>query len=187
MADLKELHRRNLDRFGRHVLGMKDDQWNGPTPCTEWDVRTLMNHLVSESLWMRPLLEGQTIADVGNRLDGDLLGDDPRSAWEASAKESGVAVEAVDLGAIVHVSYGDITAEEYIFDVMTDLAVHGWDLARAIGGDETMDPETVDVLFDHFKPREKALKASGVFGPRVDPPAGADKQTQLLAVFGRVA
>jgi uncharacterized protein (TIGR03086 family) len=187
MADLKELHRRNLDRFGTHVVGAGDDQWNGPTPCTEWDVRMLVNHLVSENLWMPPLLEGLTIADVGGRLDGDLLGDDPRSAWDASAKEAGVAVQAVDLGTTVHVSYGDITAESYIFEVMTDLAIHGWDLARAVGGDETMDPETLDVLFDHFKPREEALKASGAFGPRVDPPPGASKQTQLLAVFGRVA
>jgi uncharacterized protein (TIGR03086 family) len=186
MADLKELHRRNLDRFGVHVTGV-DDRWNGPTPCTEWDVRMLVNHLVSENLWMPPLLDGQTIADVGSRLDGDLLGDDPRSAWDASAKESVVAVEAADLAAIVHVSYGDITAEAYVFDVMTDLAIHGWDLARAIGEDEALDPETIDVLFDHFKPQEKSLKASGAFGPRVDPPPGADKQTQLLAVFGRVA
>jgi uncharacterized protein (TIGR03086 family) len=187
MADLKELHRRNLERFGVHVAGVTDDQWNGPTPCTEWDVRMLVNHLVSENLWMPPLLEGQTIADVGGRLEGDLLGNDPRSAWDASAKEVGVAVEAVDLGEIVHVSYGDITAEAYVFEVMADLAIHGWDLARAIGADETMDTETVDLLFGHFKPQEEALKASGAFGPRVDPPSGADKQTQLLAVFGRVA
>jgi uncharacterized protein (TIGR03086 family) len=187
MADLKELHRRNLDRFGAHVLGASDDQWNGPTPCTEWDVRTLVQHLVSENLWMSPLLEGQTIADVGGRLDGDLLGDDPRAAWDASAKEAGTAVEAVDLGATVHVSYGDISAESYIFEVMTDLAIHGLDLARAIGGDEAMDQETVDVLFDHFKPKEEGLKATGAFGPMVDPPPDADKQTQLLAIFGRVA
>jgi uncharacterized protein (TIGR03086 family) len=187
MTDLKEMHRRNLDRFGVHVLAAGDDQWSGPTPCTEWDVRTLVHHLVFENLWMPPLLEGQTIADVGSRLDGDLLGDDPRAAWDASAKEAGTAVEAADLGATVHVSYGDISAEAYIFDVMTDLAIHGWDLARAIGGDERMDPETVDQLFGHFKPREERLKATGAFGPRVDPPPGADKQTQLLAIFGRVA
>jgi uncharacterized protein (TIGR03086 family) len=187
MPNLKELHRRNLDRFGVHVRGARDDQWNGPTPCTEWDVRTLVHHLVSENLWMPPLLEGRTIADVGGRLDGDLLGDDPRAAWDASAKEAVSAVEAVDLGATVHVSYGDITAESYIFEVMTDLAIHGWDLARAVGGDEAMDQETVEVLFDHFKPREKRMKASGAFGPTVEPPPGADKQTQLLAIFGRVA
>jgi uncharacterized protein (TIGR03086 family) len=187
MTDLKELHRRNLERFGSHVHAVKDDQWHGPTPCTEWDVRVLVHHLVVENLWMPPLLEGQTIGDVGGRLEGDLLGEDPGFAWDASAKEAGAAVEQADLAVTVHVSYGDITAESYIFEVMTDLAIHGWDLARAIGADETIDPDTVDLLFDHFKPMEQQLKATGGFGPFVQPPEGADRQTQLLAVFGRVA
>jgi uncharacterized protein (TIGR03086 family) len=186
MENLKEMHRRNLDTFGRHVQMVADDLWHGPTPCTEWDVRMLVNHMVSECAWMPPLLEGKTIAEVGDRLEGDLLGNDPRSAWDTSAKEAVTAVEAADLEGTVHVSYGDIRAEAYVFDVMTDLAVHGWDLARAIGGDEAMDPETVDVLFGHFKPREHSLKVSGVFGPKVEPPPGADLQTQLLAIFGRV-
>jgi uncharacterized protein (TIGR03086 family) len=187
MSELKELHRRNLETFGRHVHAVQDGQWHGPTPCTEWDVRVLVNHLVSENLWMPPLLDGQTIAEVGGRLEGDLLGQDPIFSWDASAKEAGAAVEQADLGSTVHVSYGDITAESYVFEVTTDLAIHGWDLARAIGADETIDPETLDLLFDHFKPMEKQLKATGAFGPKVEPPEGADRQTQLLAVFGRVA
>jgi uncharacterized protein (TIGR03086 family) len=187
MPDPKELYLRGLDRFGEHVAGIREDQWHGPTPCTEWDVRVLVHHLVSENRWVPPLLEGQTIADVGDRLDGDLLGQDPRSAWDNSAKEAGEAVRAADPEATVHVSYGDITAEAYLFEVMTDLVIHGWDLARAIGADATLDPEAVDLLYGHFKPQEETLKASGAFGPKVEPPSGADKQTQLLAVFGRVA
>src|SRR5437899_5267197 len=75
MPDVKELYRRALERFGRHVHQVRDDQWNGPTPCTEWDVRVLVNHLVSENLWMPPMLDGRKIADVGDRFDGDLLGE----------------------------------------------------------------------------------------------------------------
>jgi uncharacterized protein (TIGR03086 family) len=187
MSDLKELHQRALERFGQHVRAIRDDQWHGPTPCTDWDVRVLVNHLVSENRWMPPLLEGKTIADVGTSLDGDLLGDDPKVAWDLSEKEAGEAVAGADLGRIVHVSYGNIPAKSYVNEVMTDLAIHGWDLARAIGADETIDPEIVDLLYDRLKPREEQLKASGMFGPKVEPPPGADKQTQLLAVFGRVA
>ena len=187
MPDVKELYRRALERFGQHVHTVRDDQWHGPTPCTEWDVRVLVNHLVSEGLWMPPLLEGKKIADVGDRLDGDLLGEDPKSAWRQSAKESAAAVRAAPLDATVHLSYGDVTAQHYINEVMTDLAIHGWDLARAIGDDETIDPEIVDLLHAELKPKEDGLKATGLFGPTVVPPPGADKQTELLAVFGRVA
>src|SRR5207244_3476995 len=56
MTDLKELHRRNLERFGQYVHAVRNDQWQGSTPCAEWDVRALVHHLVSESMWMPPLL-----------------------------------------------------------------------------------------------------------------------------------
>jgi len=187
MPDVKELYRRALEQFGRHVNQVRDDQWNGPTPCTEWDVRVLVNHLVSENLWMPPLLEGKKIADVGDRFEGDLLGDDPKSAWNQSAKESGAAVRSAPLDAIVHLSYGDMPAQHYISEVMTDLAIHGWDLARAIGDDEVIDPEIVELLHGELKPKEDELKSTGLFGPKVEAPPGADKQTQVLAIFGRVA
>jgi uncharacterized protein (TIGR03086 family) len=187
MTKVKGLHARALERYGQLVHSIRDDQWHSPTPCTEWDVRVLVNHLVSENLWMPPLLEGKTIADVGESLDGDLLRDDPKAAWDRSAAEAGRAVRAAPLDRTVHLSYGQAPAEHYISEVFSDLTVHGWDLARAIGEDERIDPESVDVLYERYKPIEDGLKASGLFGPRVEPPTSADKQTQLLAIFGRVA
>ncbi|HSL67461.1 MAG TPA: TIGR03086 family metal-binding protein [Actinomycetota bacterium] len=187
MIEPKELHRRALEGFGRHVHAVKDDQWGDPTPCSEWDVRTLVHHLVSENLWMPPLLEGRTISQVGDALQGDLLGDDPKAAWDRSMAEAGQAIRAVPLDRTVHLSYGDVPAEHYISESFADLIIHGWDLARAIGADEAMDPEVVDLLYERYKPIEDRLKATGLFGPKVDPPPGADKQTMLLAVFGRVA
>ena len=93
----------------------------------------------------------------------------------------------VSLDAIVHLSYGDMPAQHYISEVMTDLAIHGWDLARAIGDDEVIDPEIVELLHGELKPKEDELKSTGLFGPKVEAPPGADKQTQVLAIFGRVA
>jgi uncharacterized protein (TIGR03086 family) len=187
MTDVKGLHARALRRYGELVHAIRDDQWHGPTPCSEWDVRVLVNHLVSENLWMPPLLEGKTISEVGSSLDGDLLGEDPKAAWDHSAEEASRAVQAIPLEGTVHLSYGETPVEHYISEVFMDLTIHAWDLARAIGADEAMDPEAVDLLYERYKPIEDGLKASGLFGPKVDPPPGSDKQTQLLAVFGRVA
>lgn len=187
MTGYKELHGRALARFGQLVHSISNDQWEGPTPCSEWDVRALVQHLVYENLWMPPLLEGKTIADVGDSLEGDLLGDDPVGAWDRSAAQVTAAIEAVPDDAVVHLSYGDVTAMHYVDEVFTDLTIHGWDLARAIGADETMDPESVDMLYERFKPMEDRLKSFGAFGPKVVPPAGSSRQTELLAVFGRVA
>jgi len=71
--------------------------------------------------------------------------------------------------------------------VFADLAIHGWDLARGIGADETMDPEFVEILYDEMASQEEELKSSGIYGEKVEVSAGADAQTKLLAITGRRA
>lgn len=87
--DVGDLHRRSIEEFGKRIEAVGDDQWELPTPCSDWDVRTLVNHIVAENLWTPPLMEGQTIADVGDRFDGDVLGADPKRAWRDSATGRG--------------------------------------------------------------------------------------------------
>ena len=79
MASIDEAtaFRRASEGFVDRARKIGPEQWSGPTPCTEWDVRTLVNHVAGEYLWVPEMLAGKTIADVGDRLDGDLLGDDP--------------------------------------------------------------------------------------------------------------
>jgi uncharacterized protein (TIGR03086 family) len=186
VEDVRELYRRALHRFGGLVHAVGDGQWNLPTPNAEWDVRELVNHLVSENRWIPPLLAGGTVEDVGNSLDGDLLGDDPRGAWDRAAAEAERAVLDTPPGKVVHLAGRDSRASRYVFEVFTDLAIHGWDLARSIGADQSLDPDIVDLLYATYHPLEAALKASGQYGSRVEPPPEASTQTKLLAVFGRV-
>src|SRR5262249_34088410 len=82
MSDPVQLFQRAKGEFGRRVDAIKDDQWSAPTPCTEWDVRTLVHHLTYEMVWAPPLFEGKTVADVGDRFEGDILGADPKKAWK---------------------------------------------------------------------------------------------------------
>src|SRR5437773_1408237 len=84
-----------------------------------------------------------------------------------------------------HLSYGDVPGSHYAFELANDLWIHGWDLARAIGADERIDPDVAETLYRFYQPLEPGLKVSGMFGPQVDPPPGADVQTKLLAVMGR--
>ncbi len=170
------------------VQQIRGEQWSASTPCTEWDVRALVNHLVNEDKWVTPLLDGKTIAEVGDEFDGDLLGDDPKGAWEAAADEARQAASRDGAEEkTVHVSYGDISGRRYITELLSDHVIHAWDLARGINGDEKLDPELVDFVYETMKPHEQALRASGVYGERVDVPDGADTQTKLLALVGRKA
>jgi uncharacterized protein (TIGR03086 family) len=185
-TDVRKLHQRATESFGARVQAIRDDQWDSGTPCQEWDVRTLVNHLVSENRWMPPLLAGGTIAELGDLFEGDLLGDDGKAAWEDSATEAVAAVHGDGaMDRTVHLSFGDFPGQEYTMQVFADLLVHGWDLARAIGADERLDPDLVEACASWFTAMESGYRAAGAIGPRVDLPADADSQTRLLSMFGR--
>jgi uncharacterized protein (TIGR03086 family) len=184
----KDLYLEAMQGFDERVMLIKDDQWSAPTPCPEWDVRALVNHLVNENKWMKPLLEGKTVPEVGDAFDGDLLGANPKKAWsEASAEAAAAASEAGVLERVVHVSWADISGEDYLNQMFLDHLIHSWDLARGIGADDTLDPGLVETLYAQIAPREEELKSYGVFGGKVEADPDADTQTKLLAVLGRTA
>jgi uncharacterized protein (TIGR03086 family) len=184
--DLVALHRRALDGFGRRVHAVVEDGWHQPTPCPDWDVAELVNHVVGENRWAPSLLGGGTIADVGDSFDGDLLAGAPHDAWDRSAAEVADAAAATSLDVTVHLSFGDVPAEEYLWQLTADLLVHGWDLARATGQDESLDADVVDAVADWFTQREDLYRGAGVIGPAM-PAVDQGAGNRLLATFGRDA
>src|SRR5919202_5323604 len=106
--DARELYRRASAEFGARVHRV-GDRWAAPTPCAGWDVRELVRHVVDEERWAPPLLGGATIAEVGDRLAGDPLGDDPVAAVDGAAQPAVAAVESGDaLTRTAHLSFGDV-------------------------------------------------------------------------------
>ena len=186
MTDIAQLHRRALDETERAVAGVADDQMGNATPCAGWDVRALLNHLVSGNLWAAELGAGATIEEVGTRLDGDLLGDDALGAFDASAKLAAAAFEAP--GALERpcaVSYGPVPGSVYAGHRFIDVFVHGWDLATATGQDTTLDPELVEAAHELLVAEADLVRASGMFGDDLSVPADASRQVRMLAFIGR--
>src|SRR5437016_5418264 len=89
--DLLDAYRRSLAEFTDRARQVRPDQWRGPTPCLDWDVRTLINHIVNEDRWTVPVMAGATIADVGDRFDGDRPGHDPAGNTADPAHGAGAA------------------------------------------------------------------------------------------------
>jgi uncharacterized protein (TIGR03086 family) len=182
-----ELHQRSVKGFAALLDALDGTSWAGPTPCLDWDVRALVNHIVYEDLWTVPLMEGATVAEVGDRFEGDLLGDDHVAAARSACETATMAAASgVVAGRTVHLSFGDTPAEEYAYQLAADHIIHGWDLAAAIGADRTIDPELVTALAPWFAEREELYRAAGVIGDRPsDPAATDDPQARLLIAFGR--
>jgi uncharacterized protein (TIGR03086 family) len=106
--ELLELHRRAVEHWAARVAAVKNDQWGGPTPCAEWSVHELVNHVVSEEFWAAPLLRGQTIEEVGSQFEGDVLGADPLGRARRAADEAVAIVDTiVPGGGRVQLSYGE--------------------------------------------------------------------------------
>jgi uncharacterized protein (TIGR03086 family) len=183
--DLVDVHRRALADTGRLVANVSPDDYGKPTPCDDWDVQTLLNHVISGNHWVGELMAGKTIEEVGDRLDGDMVGDDPGAAWEASARvaDSGFSKDGA-MEMPVAVSYGPVPGEVYAGHRFIDVLIHGWDLARGTGQSDVLDAELVDACLAVVEPQQELLSGSGAFAT-CEIPDDADPQTRLLAMLGR--
>src|SRR5436305_10885978 len=83
--DIVRLHERALDEAARLVGGVRPDQMGQPTPCSDWDVRTLIAHLVAGNVRFLDVAEGKPRPERGP-VTLDVLGDDPAGAYRRSAE-----------------------------------------------------------------------------------------------------
>jgi uncharacterized protein (TIGR03086 family) len=184
-------HAEALDLFTDRVHAIRPDQWEAPTPCTEWSVHDLVNHLTGEQLWVPPLVtEGRTVEEVGDAFDGNVLGgpdDDRVAVWDRAAGGARKAFRAPGaLDRKVRLSSGETAATAYCAQVTADAVVHAWDLSRAIGAEERLPEDLVKFTVREVTPYAADLEKTGLFAAPVEPPPDADVQTKLLSLLGRV-
>jgi uncharacterized protein (TIGR03086 family) len=184
--NLPELHDDALASTRHYIVGIGTDQWKDPTPNEGWDVRELVNHIVGGNYWAAELARGKTIEEVGDRLDGDVLGDDPLAEYDASSGAASAAFHMPGaMEAACAVSYGPVPGGVYAGHRFIDVLIHGWDVAKATGQDTKLPPELVEACWAVVEPQKDLLIGSGMFGSDHEAPAGADRQTALLALLGR--
>jgi uncharacterized protein (TIGR03086 family) len=112
---------------------------------------------------------------------------DLRLAWQETRDEvEKLASDPATLAETVQSPMGPMPLSQLLGNLVTmDLLVHTWDLARAVGADEKLNPQAVAAAYEVMKPMDAMIRMPGVFGPKVEPPAGADLQTEFLCFLGR--
>jgi uncharacterized protein (TIGR03086 family) len=186
MTGIAELHAQALDVTGRIVSGIPAGRWHAATPCTGWDTRALLNHVVSGNLWAAELAAGAAIESVGSRLDGDVLGPDPARSYATSAKAAAAAfLRPGALDAPCAVSYGPVPGSVYAGHRFIDVFIHGWDLAIATGQDTALDPDLMEACRQVIEPQLEAFRAAGALGAERPVPPDATPQIRFLASLGR--
>jgi uncharacterized protein (TIGR03086 family) len=186
MTDIAELHAQALDATGRVVAGIPPGRWDAGTPCQGWDVRALLNHVVSGNLWAAELAAGGTIEGVGDRFDGDVLGTDPAGSYDTSAAAAAAAFRRPGaLEAPCAVSYGPVPGSVYAGHRFLDVFIHGWDLAAATGQDTTLDPGLMEACREVIEPQLELFRQAGAIGEALSAGPGATAQSRFLAALGR--
>ena len=181
--------------FRRSLEMVRADQWAWPTPCTQWNVRQLVNHMTRGNLNFVGLLNGATGADFLRLRGADALGADPPAAYTRSVQECAEAFARPGaLQQVVDYPLGQVSGEQALAIRTTDSTIHTWDLARAIGAEDTLNPEIVAWIDDHVGDIYAGLVETPTatetthrfFAARVTAPAsGASRQDQLLRRMGR--
>jgi uncharacterized protein (TIGR03086 family) len=138
--------------FERKLRAVRPEQWAWPTPCTDWNVRRLVNHMARGNLNYVGLLRGGTSAEFLRLRDADALGTDPVGAYARSAEECAEAFASPGaLERILDYPLGKVTGRQALAVRTTDATIHTWDLARAIGADDGLDTGLVVWIDDHLE------------------------------------
>ncbi|WP_369205432.1 TIGR03086 family metal-binding protein [Streptomyces sp. PU-14G] len=195
-----------VDRFRTASAGFtrtlravrRPEQWCRPTPCTEWNVRQLANHMARGNLNYVTLLEGGSAEDFLRCRDVDALGDAPVDAYVRSVEACAEAFGRPGaLDRTLDYPLGRVGGRQALAVRITDSTVHTWDLARALGTDDTLDPALVGWIADHLEaiyaglaetPTDPATTHRFFAAPGGGPLSGeASAQARLLHRLGRTA
>jgi uncharacterized protein (TIGR03086 family) len=166
-------------------------QWDGATPCTEWDVRSLVGHLTTGRHVYRGFLQGVPVAELRLILQqqGEAAGDDPVAALGSAVRSIRAAfAQPGALERTVHHTIGDMPGRQLLVQLVADCVVHSWDLATAIGVDPGLDEQLIELSYEFYLPlmQKDAVYAYGWFKPPASPlPEGATALERLLHLLGR--
>lgn len=174
--------------FARRLRAVGPGDWDRPTPCEDWTVRDLVTHVIVGQEMTVALLGGATRDEVMAIAMAGSLPDDPVTAYEAGAEAQAAAFAAPGaLDPVYPHPAGDFPGSVVLAFRVGDATLHAWDLARAIGADETLNADLVAHVWAGIEPMAPVMATSGRFGEGASGtlPADAAPQLKLLDATGR--
>ena len=173
-----------LDKTGGVIAGVGPDQWQQPTPCSEWDVRALVQHILG---WMQVF----DAAANGGEFEGDpagyAVGDDPAGEFRRFADSMLGGWRSGGTDRTVRMTMGELPAPMVLNMTLMEYMTHGWDLATATGQQVPFsDAEAEQVLERARATLKPEYRGAGTaMGEEVEAPADAPAVVRLAAFMGR--
>ena len=180
MTDISDRYRRLSTEFTRRIDAVPDGRWDSPSPCEDWNARQVLQHVIDSHVNMPKY--GGVVVTLTKSVD-----DDPQAAWvEARETMQELLEDPARAGAEYDGLFGRTSVQQTVDGFLGfDLLVHGWDIARATGQDESLPPDEVHRVYAEASKLAGNLRRGGVCGPEVPVPADASEQDRLLGLLGR--
>ena len=168
-------HLRACEGFGR-VATKGEGSWDRPSPCTDWDARGVVEHVIGfhDVLLLRPI-----------GMKPDRPRGDPATRWAVTVPAIASALERANDRSVPESDAVHLDLRRILPMLTLDVLVHTWDLARAIGCEDGLDPELCEAVYGGVERKTQALRSSGMFGPAVAISDQADATSKLVAFLGR--
>jgi uncharacterized protein (TIGR03086 family) len=167
-----------LHGFDARVQAAAPDAWGNQSPCSEWTARDVVVHVGNNLKRLIAAMNGGEPTQIA--ADDDIV-----ATWNSTLHDFLTTVPTADLSTNVPGPMGPMSLENLIGRfVCNDVLVHTWDLARAVGGDETLDADAVAGAYSGLKPMDAMIRRPGVFADKIERD-GVDLQTEFLAFLGR--
>jgi uncharacterized protein (TIGR03086 family) len=180
--DIALRHLRACERFGEAVAAAAG-KWDRPSPCADWDARGVLEHVIGfhDVLLLSPMNEKP-----------ERPRDDPRQRWRVTEHalqtllaRPGFLDAPIEVPAVGNNPASQLDAAPLVTGLTHDVLVHTWDLARAVGADDRLDPDLCDRYLRRLPDDPQALVKSGMFAQPLHPGVDDGPQNQLLARLGR--
>jgi uncharacterized protein (TIGR03086 family) len=183
MSENSDKYRRAVAGFTAVVDKVPADKWSAQSPCEKWTARHVVGHVIGGSQMISAVQTGET-PDYSD--PEKTAGDDPAASYAAARDLALSTLNDEYLNTTVQGPMGEMSLDALIGMILTnDVLIHTWDLAQAAGVDVSLDPELAEGAYNGLQRVDEMVRGDNIFGPKVEPPAGADIQTKLICFTGR--
>jgi uncharacterized protein (TIGR03086 family) len=181
MSESSEKYRRAVSGLTAVVEGVPTDRWSAPSPCEGWTAAHVVGHVVAG---FHRVAAAAGPSEAPEQTEAAPA--DPAAAYAAARDRALAVLTEENLAKTVQSPAGEMPLDQMVGMFSTpDVLIHSWDLAKAAGINVTLDPDLVRETYGALLPIDAMVRAAGVFGPKVEPPEGADPQTTLICFTGR--
>ena len=170
----------------RPILAASSGKNSSSTPCTDWNVQSLINHALAvqnfaNSTLTKSEFDMSSMGNVGHALPSEGA----EAAFKAITDSTLAALKSINLEDTVESAFGAMPGGQFIMVPITDMIIHAWDLAKATGQNTTLDSGLAEIGYNVVVNVAPTGRERGAFGPEVVVPDTASFQDRMLGMSGR--